>query len=406
MFPPDKGGLPDHTLGLAESFLSFCDSHEAINSQRQEMPGVDVLTRKGEIELDQTGAQSSRLRIHPELSNWRHPQTVVDALEKVLTSGEGLAGRRIMIIWQYVPHMYGRAGINLQVPNFLKLCRKQIGKNVLEGSLEQWVIAHEITASLSWRPGLALAAMAHRWQWSGLLRAADRVGVSTEAWIERWVPANIRNTRPVFLAPSPSMIPVAALGSGTDHAQHAENWKRQKGVKSGAPMMLFFGSLGGPKQLDWVVESWRASRREAGLGTLLAVVGGKPELALDPDEMKDYLPLGYLSSEEVSLALQAADLITLPFIDGVSERRTSFMAGIAHGKTVLTTIGSSTGPSLRSSCGTFFAGADVLNQGEYIQKAVDLLRDEDLRSAIGKAAQVAYYEQMDWPVVWQRALSL
>lgn len=389
-------------MGLAESFLDYCETKGNSVCFHQGKPVVYVLTRKGEIEQDRESIQSGRIRIHPEITNWTNPQAVVAALDRILQLSEAAPGRRVVIIWQYVPHMYGRAGINLQVPNFLKLCRRQIGGSRTAFDLEQWVIAHEITASLSWRPRLALAAMAHRWQWAGLLKAADRVGVSTEAWINRWIPAGIRNSGSVFLAPSPSMIPVAELGSGVDIAQRSENWKRQQGVNPKAPMMLFFGSLGGPKQLDWVVESWKSSRKETGLETLLAVVGGKPELPLSQEERNSFLPLGYLSSEAVSLALQAADLIALPFIDGVSERRTSFMAGISHGKTVLTTLGANTGPSLRNGNGSFFIGSDVRDKGGYIRKAVEALRDENLLSKIGNAARSAYADQMDWPIVWER----
>jgi glycosyltransferase involved in cell wall biosynthesis len=47
---------------------------------------------------------------------------------------------------------------------------------------------------------------------------------------------------------------------------------------------------------------------------------------------------GYADATHVSNFLKSADAIVLPFKDGVSLRRTTFMTGIAHGLPVITTV--------------------------------------------------------------------
>ena len=53
---------------------------------------------------------------------------------------------------------------------------------------------------------------------------------------------------------------------------------------------------------------------------------------------------GGLPREDVSLHLQACDLLVQPYPDGVSSRRTTVMAGLAHGRPVATTAGPLTEP--------------------------------------------------------------
>src|SRR3954451_10721150 len=93
----------------------------------------------------------------------------------------------------------------------------------------------------------------------------------------------------------------------------------------------------------------------------------------------------FLSSGDVSRALQASDLLALPFIDGASERRGSLMAGLSHGLAVLTTIGPGTGPTLRKS--DAFAAVACDRQDLFTAKVVELLDDEPHRRGLGERAR-------------------
>jgi glycosyltransferase involved in cell wall biosynthesis len=155
----------------------------------------------------------------------------------------------------------------------------------------------------------------------------------------------------------------------------------------------FFGSPGAGKQFDWVLAAWRKARR-AEPATALGVVGGRPEIDLAPDERPWFRPLGYLDLRQASEALQAFDVLGLPFVDGVSERRSSFMAGLAHGLAVVTTLGEATGTELRSS--DAFEGASG-GRDDYADRVAALLADPDRRQNLARHARRHYATRYDWP---------
>ena len=352
MFPPMRGGLPDHTDRLA-----------AVMSATHE---VTVLTS--------VGVETGRgFRVRAEVGNWKDGRE----LEKRV----GAAAGGGPVLWQYVPHMYGRGGVNLVVPGVMgRLAR---------AGVRQVVIAHEIRAPYSWWPHRSVYALAHRLMWRKLRKSAAAIGISTASWLERIQEAEGGGDR-YFLAPSPANVEVVALGEG-----RREAWRGARGWEGAVCVMGFFGSVGTGKQFDWVLEAWReARRREPGTG--LVVIGGKPEPELTEDERRWFCALGYVESAGVSEAIQALDLLVLPFEDGVSERRSSFMVGLAHGVAVVTTVGEGTGRDLKA--GGFFRGVAV-GDGRvgFAKAAADLVMDRSGRTALGARAEAQYRRVYDWP---------
>jgi glycosyltransferase involved in cell wall biosynthesis len=70
--------------------------------------------------------------------------------------------------------------------------------------------------------------------------------------------------------------------------------------------------------------------------------------------------LGHLSVEEVARCLAQADCCLFPFEEGVSERRSSFLAAVVQGTPMVTTLGPFTPASFRSLPGlSLFAKDDV-----------------------------------------------
>jgi hypothetical protein len=100
---------------------------------------------------------------------------------------------------------------------------------------------------------------------------------------------------------------------------------------------------------------------------------------------------GALDAASLSRHLQACDLMLQPYADGVSCRRTSFMAGLAHGKAIVTTAG----PSTES----FWAGSGtaVIVATDDAQALADagalLLADTEKRRCLGIAAARLYRER-------------
>ena len=136
----------------------------------------------------------------------------------------------------------------------------------------------------------------------------------------------------------------------------------------------------------------------------LAVIGGAPDLGLPPGLKEHYRPLGYLPASEVSAALQAADLLALPFVDGVSERRTTLMAGLSHGLAVATTIGHCTGKDLAQA--SYLGLSHARDEKGYVQLVQSLLQDDARRRVIGEGGRRAAATQFAWPVIVRQVLQL
>jgi glycosyltransferase involved in cell wall biosynthesis len=154
---------------------------------------------------------------------------------------------------------------------------------------------------------------------------------------------------------------------------------------------LFFGTISSSKQLDWVRMAWKKTQPSKNRVGLL-IVGERVNWPLPPSEKAWLRTPGFLPPNQVSIAFQTSDLALLPFIDGASERRTSFMAALSHGLPVLTTAGASTGPTLRAASGfSICATVDA-----FVQATARLLADEPVRSRLGSTGRALYEANYSW----------
>jgi len=102
---------------------------------------------------------------------------------------------------------------------------------------------------------------------------------------------------------------------------------------------------------------------------------------------------GPLAPEDLSRHLSACDLLIQPYVDGVSTRRSSFMAGLAHGRPILTT----TGPATES----LWAGSEAValvpvgDPRAFVESLDALSKDENRRAHMGDAARKLYHERFD-----------
>ncbi len=305
----------------------------------------------------------------PAISNWLSSRQIISALRKK----PGAA-----ILWQYVPHMYGRGGMNWAIVQATATARQ-------EGHT-QLLLAHEIAAPLSAWPHRLVYTLVQLCAWRRLVSSADAVGISTEAWLLAWRERAPKAAAKFELCPSPSSIPFHPA-SAAEIAQ----WRARLEFPAGTRIAGFFGDPSRPKQVEWLYQLQR-ELNQPDRATGLAFIGsgsGKPV-----HESPFVRHLGFISPRDVSLALQSLDLLCLPFVDGVSERRTSFMAGLSHGCGVVTTIGPSTGPTLRAA--DWFVRSDADNPGEFRRAADTLLRQEETRQQLGRRAREVYQQEYDW----------
>lgn len=357
LFPPARGGLADHTKLLAQK---LAPTHR-----------IKLLTTPG-------GDSDFSYDIVP-FEKWHHRGALLEAIE---ATGD------CPILWQYVPDIYGRGGVNFTVPNTIRtLARKR----------RQVTLAHEVAASLSAWPHRTFYAWSHRLQWQVIARHADAIGLSTEAWLERWISKHPKVSGKSVLIPSPSNIPIEPVATN-----HRAEWRRRSRWPDETRVMIYFGSISPSKQFPWILDTWRAARAHG--PTALIVIGDRLDLETSADERRFLSVHSFLPSSDVSRALQAADVLALPFSEGASERRGSFMAGLSHGLPVVTTIGPATGPTLSKSDG--FAAAPCDRPDLFTAKVVELLGDPAHRAALGERGRALYERSYNWPTVISRLEAL
>lgn len=359
LLPPKRGGLADHTLLLARGLA-------------RHRP-VTVLTSPG-------ADPQPDFTVHPAAQSWHDLQGLLSEFARLPADAQ--------ILWQYVPHMYGRGGANLILPRLMAELSRQ-GRPLM-------VLAHEIMADPSWHPVRAWYVWNQRRQWSAILRHADIVPTSCSRWVEDWSRWRPDMARKLFTLPSPCNLPVSLTPEN-----HRAQWRQELGLPPDIPVLAYFGTLNPSKQLDWILGCWEESHRR-GLETAFVVIGASPSISVPAHLSGRFRALGYLPEEAASHALSAVDVLALPFIDGISERRGSVMAGLGHGVAVASTLGHNTGADLAKA--DWVALSRVDDRNGFVSSVVQLLSDPVRRQRLGAAGRSHYQRYFDWPVVIDRIL--
>lgn len=354
LLPPKRGGLADHTYRLAE----YLSAHHPVTV----ISSVGVSTE-------------APFTVRPVVDDWRDLQMLRAELAGQPTDA--------LLLWQYVPHMYGHGGVNRYLPRFIREMRRNRRRQV--------VIAHEIAADYSWHPARFWYAWNHRRQWSQILKHADVVPIACGRWVEDWSRRRRSAASKLFTLPSPSNLPLEPVAEN-----HRAQWRREQGLDPSTRVLAYFGTLNPSKQLPWILDAWATCHRPEN-PVAFAVIGAAPPVPLE-GEMKQYFrPLGHLPAAEASRALSAVDLLALPFIDGVSERRGTIMAGLQHGTPVLSTIGHNTGSDLQKA--DWLALTPVDNRLTFVRAVSDLLASPKRLQQLGTAGKAQYDQHYSWPVV-------
>lgn len=355
-YPPRPGGVSDYT-GLLVRELARHTTVQLITSTGTHTPPAPINVQ--------------------QVSDWHDEAALFTRLDALPPE--------TALLWEYVPHMYGRGGVSSLVPNLIRRLRTP-------GHGCQAVLAHEIAAPWSWLPHHCWYAWSHRRQWREIIGWADAIITSTEAWRDEW-----RNRLPAHknkfsYAASPSTIPVAPVSSVPELRS---TWRQQLGWPEDTLVLGWFGTASAAKQLDWVLATQKSAAASSRPVALILI--GKAEEVAHAQNSPWIRSTGYADATTVSHVLQCLDLLLLPFIDGVSERRTSFMAGLAHGTPIATTVGHNTGPTLQTAgiCALTLANEPA----DFTDQVLNLLRQPELRQAMGQRGRAYYQQHYDWPVV-------
>lgn len=292
---------------------------------------------------------------------------------------EFAAPRRVLV--QYVPQAFGWKGLNLPFCLWLWSRRRDA----------VWVMFHEVYFPIGWKqsPYHNFLGAVTRLMASLVTSAAERKFVSIPAWTPLLSSSGSKKPYIVWL-PVPSNVPVRINHSGT-----AEIRKRL--LPDGGFLIGHFGTYGSSiaEQLAKILHPLLTAYSDR---KMLLLGKGSEEmrdrvLRQHPELSEKVCASGSLPGEEISLYIGACDVMIQPYVDGVSTRRTSVMACLAHGLPVVTTKGFLTESLWAESKSV--ALVDVADVHGLVSATEQLLVNTAERERLGTAARALYQERFD-----------
>lgn len=357
-YPPQAGGVSDYTRlvarGLAEAGEEVHVWAPACAEQTPVDEGVEVHRLP-----DHFGPRSLAV-LNAQLNKFSAPS-------------------RILV--QYVPQAFGWRGLNLPFCFWLRTRRRDA----------VWVMFHEVRFPLGWKqpPAYNFIGVVTRLMASLVTSAAERKFVSIPAWAQMISSRDSERASTVWL-PVPSNVPVTISPPATAEI-------RSRLLPKGGFLIGHFGTYGG-KSAEYLMSI--LPRLLAGHSDRKALLLGRRSegmreeiLRRHPELSEQIFAAGALPADELSVNLSACDVMIQPFIDGVSSRRGSAMACLAHGLPVVTTKGPLTESIWAES--EAVALSDAADVDGLVLTAERLLTDSSERERLGTAAGALYKERFD-----------
>jgi glycosyltransferase involved in cell wall biosynthesis len=190
-------------------------------------------------------------------------------------------------------------------------------------------------------------------------------------------------------------------------------WRARLGYRPEDVVWAYFGFLNESKGGETLIRALAMSRPPA----QLLMIGGRAgssdptneryadrvEALMNDLGVADRVRwTGYVSTEQVSAALLSADLVVLPYRDGISFRRGSLHAALAHGCPIISTTPRVSLPELRSGENIVLVPPE---DPEAVSRAAErLYSDPELRRRIGQRAE-ALAEQFTWKHIVERTVN-
>jgi glycosyltransferase involved in cell wall biosynthesis len=229
-------------------------------------------------------------------------------------------GKRDWLIVQFNPFGFGPRGWCPALPGVLERLRREQGVRIAiyfhETHVPPWPLKFAIMLCWQYPIFARLAAM------------ADLTFVSTTRWkrqVCRW-----RSEDSCHAIPVGSNLPLCPLSKAE---------ARRQLVLPDIPVLGVFGNSHPSRLIEWIAEAAREAGRISPGALLLYVGKDGAEIAracqASALRFEDH---GALPDEDASLRLRAMDVLISPFVDGISTRRSSVIAGLQHDVTILTTL--------------------------------------------------------------------
>jgi glycosyltransferase involved in cell wall biosynthesis len=324
-FPPMQGGVGAFTQELARAFDAA--GHEVhIVTSRDARPANHKRSLTGGKDPDDLGFA----QLHAHIGRWRWPS--LDAVADVVLRHE-----LDVLNLQYQPAAFN---MNSAAINFLPWRLKQVTTTI--------VTFHDLRVPYLFPKAGPLRRRAVDF----LTRQAH--GIITTNTVDFARVQQITD-RPVAQIPIGSNIQTYAL----NHVEVAEV-RTQLGLADNDHLLGYFGFLNESKGADTLLQALALLDEQYHLVFIGGQTGASDptnerflaqmralSAALDLEQRVHWT--GFLSDERVAAHLHAAEMIVLPYKDGVSLRRGTLMAALANGRPVITTAPQVPEPALQNS---------------------------------------------------------
>lgn len=357
-YPPAVGGVSDHTFTLATGLAA--SGHP-----------VHVWCP----DTGRTPRETAGVVVHQDLA--RFSPASLRQVGKQLNAMP--TPRRLFVQW--VPHGFNYRSLNLPFAFWL-WCRARLHHDELH------VMIHEPFLRFTRHPAQCAAALVHRLMLTLACAGAVRVWLSVPIWARQVRPYVPRRTPMQWLpVPSPSFR----------EATPAEVEKIRGDVATPQTQIVgHFGTFSSvitrllEPALDVILRSTRAT---------ILLIGRDSDRFCDrflqsrPHARDRVRATGVLDADALCAHLQACDLMVQPYPDGISARRTSTLALMAHGVPLVTNGGGLTESFwVHADAIAFVAEPDGQRVG---QAAVATLGDAPKRKRMARAALEMYSQLFD-----------
>lgn len=295
--------------------------------------------------------------------------------------GQALTGSpRDRILIQYVPHAFGLKAMNLPFCLWLysrrRHCLRVNFHEVMFPIARGRPLSHNLLGAVT---RLMAILVAH---------AADRIFVSAPIW-KQILRTRIGAKNPITLLPVPNNVPVV------DDSVSIRSFRRSY---ARAEFLLGHFSTYAPdiaSALHGILPLILTDHRSVAILLLGSnSVSFRNSLLRDHPELSERLhATGLLPPQKLSCALSACDLLLQPYSDGVSMRRTTMTAALAHGIPVLTNSGISTERFWQSSGSVALVPVGDITATRVLTSR--LLSDESLRARLSSNARDLYARRFD-----------
>ena len=214
------------------------------------------------------------------------------------------------------------------------------------------------------------------------------------------------------------MIPIGSnIACAPPAAFERDAWRGAWGLGHNDWLLCYFGFLNASKGGDALI-ACLARLVQEGRPAHLVMIGGQVGSS-DPTN-QSYLEhvrrriaglglqgrvhwTGFVSADEVSAHLLAADVCVLPYQDGAGRSRGSLMAGLAHGLPIVTTQPAAPLPGFSDGVNVYFTPAA---SAEALAGAVtDIMTNPVLRTRLASGARTLS-QQYTWPAIAGQHLRL